>query len=134
MLLSVSQRVDSVVQFLTVLVIFILVLAATYWTTRYIAGYQKGKMKCTNMEMIDSFRISQNKYIQILRIGNQYLAVAVCKDTVTVLTTLEEDEIINPVDVTNQSMKFNEFFEKAKAMVTKDCADTEKETDQDEEA
>ena len=92
MLLAVS-RVDSYAQLMTVLVIFLFVLALTWFVTRWIAGYQKGKSTNTNMELLESFRLSNNKYIQIVRIGNKYLALAVCKDTVTMLTEIPEEEL-----------------------------------------
>lgn len=118
MILTVVSKVDSIVQFLTVLIIFVIVLGATWLTTRFVAGFQKGKMQGGNFEMIDSFRISQNKYMELIRIGNRYLAIAVCKDTVTVLTELSEDEVIrlesSPADT---PVQFEEFFKKAKNLV-----------------
>ena len=45
------------------------------------------------MELLESFRLSNNKYIQIVRIGNKYLALAVCKDTVTMVTEIPEEEL-----------------------------------------
>lgn len=133
MLLSVASKVNSVVQFLTVLIIFVFVLGATWLTTRYIAGFQKGKMRGSNFELIDSFRISQNKYVQILRIGDHYLAVAVCKDTVTVLTELDQDEIVHPEELSaGTQMQFEDFLKKAKGLVKKTgtkAADTHEKDD-----
>lgn len=118
MILTVVSKVDSVVQFLTVLIIFVIVLGATWLTTRFVAGFQKGKLQGGNFEVIDSFRISQNKYMELIRIGNRYLAIAVCKDTVTVLTELSEDEILRPEgSFSDTPMQFEEFFKKAKSLV-----------------
>ncbi|MBP3458298.1 MAG: flagellar biosynthetic protein FliO [Lachnospiraceae bacterium] len=120
MVFTVVSKIDSVVQFLTVLVIFVFVLGATWFTTRYIAGFQKGKMRGNNFESIDSFRISQNKYIQIIRIGERYLAIAVCKDTVTVLAELQKDEIIYPEDLNmGTPIQFEEFLNRAKGLIHK---------------
>lgn len=118
MILTVVSKVDSIVQFLTVLIIFVIVLGATWLTTRFVAGFQKGKMQNGNFELIDSFRISQSKYVQLLRIGDRYLAIAVCKDTVTVLTELSEDALIRPEDGNGDiPVQFEEFFKKAKGLV-----------------
>ncbi len=118
MLLTVASKVDSVVQFFTVLIIFIFVLGATWLTSRYIAGFQKGKMRGNNFEMIDSFRISQNNVVQILRIGQRYVAVAVCKDNVTLLAELSEDEIVIPEGAT-EPVQFDEMLKKAKSLIQK---------------
>lgn len=70
--------------------------------------------------MIDSYRISQNKYIMILRIGERYLAVAVCKDAVTVLTELTEEEIVRSEQQnTGSAMQFDEILKKAKGLAKK---------------
>lgn len=120
MMLTVVSKVDSVVQFITVLFLFVLVLAATWFTTRYVAGVQKGKLKGSNFEVIDSFRISQTKYLQLIRIGDKYLAIAVCKDTVTVLTELSEDSVVFPADIGGDgSVQFEEFLKRAKSLVHK---------------
>lgn len=93
MLLTGGTRTSSVAQFLTLLVLLVVVLGITYFTTTWIAGYQKGQMAASNMEIIETMRLSNNKYVQIVRIGDKYLAIAVCKDTVTVLTELSEEQI-----------------------------------------
>ena len=101
MLLSIHSGIDSVVQFLTVLIMFLFVLGITYFTTRYIAKIQKGQMTNKNMELIDTLRISNNKYLQIVRVGEKYYCMAVCKDTVTMLGEIQKEELIfykNDVD------------------------------------
>lgn len=134
MLLAVVSKLDSVVQFLTVLVIFIIVLGVTWLTTRYIAGFQKGRMRGNNFEMIDSFRLSQTQYAQIVRIGERYLAIAISKDSVTVLTELSEDEIVHPGELSaGTPMQFEEFLQKAKKLVHKsDEKTTEKQEKENE--
>lgn len=120
MLLVTTSTIDSVAQLLTVIVLFIVVLIATWLTTRYVAGVQKGKLSGSNFEMVDTFRLSQNKYVQIMRIGHKYLAVAVCKDTVTVLCELQEDEItFRDEGFTQKAVSFEDFFNKAKEIAGK---------------
>ena len=117
MLLVTTSTIDSAAQLLTVIVLFIVVLIATWLTTRYVAGVQKGKLSGSNFETVDTFRLSQNKYVQIMRIGHKYLAVAVCRDTVTVLCELQEDEItFRDEGFTQKAVSFEDFFNKAKEL------------------
>ena len=110
-----GDPVSSFAQFITVFLLFLAVLALTYFTTRYIAGYQKSRIKTGNMELIESLRISNNKYLQIVRAGNKYLVMAVCKDSVTFLVELKEDElIISQEEAVN--LDFKGFLEKAKQL------------------
>lgn len=112
MLLSTSNSVDSYLQFMTVLIIFVIVLAVTYWTTKWIAGYQKGRLRNTNMELFEAIRLTNNKYIQIIRVGQKYLAVAIGKDSVTMLTEIPEEELILSSGDDDAQAGFKELFEK----------------------
>ena len=128
MLLSVSSGVESVARFITVLILFLFVCVLTYYTTRFTASYQKGRLKTSNIEVIEAFRIANNKYIQIVRIGEKYMAICVCKDTVTLLCELTEDEIIHTGQQDNaMTVDFKELFEKMKQR-----KNTKKQADKDE--
>lgn len=115
MLLSLGDPVSSSAQFITVLLIFLFVVAITYFTTRYIAGYQKNLIRTGKMELVESLRISNNKYLQIVKTGNKYLVIAVCKDTVTFLTELEESELIISQEEA-VGLDFKGLLEKAKQL------------------
>lgn len=110
MILAVSDRTDSYIQFMTVLIIFVFVLAITYWVTKWTAGYQKSRTTGANMEMIEALRLSNNKYVQIIRIGQKYLAVAVCKDTVTMLAEIPEDELSLPEEGMSKASSFKDVL------------------------
>jgi flagellar protein FliO/FliZ len=106
MILLVSEKVDSYLQFLTVLIIFLFVLALTWWVTKWTAGFQKSRTTGANMEIIETLRLTNNKYVQIIKVGQKYLAVAVCKDTVTMLAELPEDDLnLHGDDVPKMSFK-----------------------------
>lgn len=105
---------SSYLQFISVLIIFILVLAATYFVTKWIADYQKGTgLSGKNIEIIDTCRISQTKYIQIVRIGGRYTAIAVSKDQVTSLGDVDEKDLIIK-DETQENVSFKDILEKIK--------------------
>ena len=71
MLLSVTTRMDSYIQFMTVLTLFVFVLIVTYLVTRWIARYQKGRAGLGNLEIVETCRVSPNKYVQIIRAGKR---------------------------------------------------------------
>lgn len=121
MLLALSEGVSSFVELFTVLLVFVFVLAITYATTKWIGNYQKGKINCRNIQVIETYKVTTNKYIQILRIGNKYLAVAIGKDEMSMLMELDENDIM--LDTQEESVKpvdFREIMEKCRARLTKD--------------
>ncbi len=101
----------SYAQFITVLLIFVVVLGITAVVTRWLASYQKQQSVNENIEIIETTRIANNKYIQIIRAGEKYMVIAVCKDTVTMLGEIPEDSLkaTRPV----QNFGFKELLDKA---------------------
>lgn len=116
MLTTGISKVDSAVQLISVLVIFILVLALTLYTTRWIARYQKGQRAGNNIEVVETCPVGNGKYIQIVRLAKTYVAVAVCKDTVTLLAELPKEQIEFPSGDGRTSLNFKELLHKAKAV------------------
>ena len=97
--------------FMVILIIFVLVLAATALTTKWIANYQRQQGAGSNVELIETASLGGNKYVQIVRVGNKYLAIAVCKETVTLLGEIPADQIKINDDV--QRNDFKRLLEKA---------------------
>jgi len=103
---------DSYVQFIVVLLIFIVVLAVTTYVTKWIANYQKQQNVNCNIEVIETTRISNNKYIQIIRAGDTYMVIAVCKDTVTMLGEVPKEQL-KEARPQQLSLNFKEMLERA---------------------
>ena len=112
LLAGVSSGVESFVQLLGILVVFILVLVLTYFTTKWIASYQKGHSYNKNLQVIETLKLTTNKYIQIIEAGDIYLVVAIGKDEVTFLTQLTKDQLKEGTfdDVTTASKQTGENF------------------------
>ncbi len=95
MLLTIgSSRFEAFVQLLTLIVVFAIVLGLTYFATRYVGNLQKEKLSGSNIKVLETLRISNTKYIQIVKIGSKCFAIAVCKDTVTYLCELDEETLV----------------------------------------
>ena len=110
---------SSYAQFITVLVVFVIVLGITAWTTKWIANYQKKQAVNCNIQLLEAARLGNNKYIQIVRVGTRYLAIAVCKDTVTMLAELREDELDLEAVQNAELPGFADLLEKAKEKLPK---------------
>ena len=78
-LAGLNSRWEAFAQLLTLLVVFIFVLALTYFATRWAGNMQKTKMAGRNIQILETMRVSNTKYIQIIKIGSKCFAVAVCK-------------------------------------------------------
>ena len=101
-------------QFITVLLIFVVVLGITAVTTKWIANYQRQQSINENVQVIETTRIANNKYIQIIRVGGKYMVIAVCKDTITMLGEIPEEQLKEERPV--QNFSFKEFLDKASGL------------------
>lgn len=120
MFLAITTRTDSYIQFVTVLLLFVFILAITYLVTRWIAKVQKEKVGTGNLEVIETCRISQNKYVQILRVGEKYLVIAVGKDEIHMLSELSENELIFREEPQGQAPDFAGILERVKKLKEKE--------------
>lgn len=95
-----------------------MILAITYFATRWIANFQKERINSTNIHVIETYKISNNKYLQIIQTGKTYFVIAVCKDTVTYLTQISEEDLEIKPDEPIEPVNFKEILEKAKKITT----------------
>lgn len=88
-----AASLDSFVQLITVLIIFVFVLILTYFTTRWMAGIQKGRSFNRNLKIIETISVGNNKMISIVEAGTKYIVVSIGKDEVNFLTELKEEDL-----------------------------------------
>ena len=99
-MLLLSSAGESFFQLLIILFIFVGVLAVTFYTTKWIAGYQKSHTFNRNLEVIETLKITPNKYIQIVRAGKDtYQVIAIGKDEIVSLGTLTEEQLYETADL-----------------------------------
>lgn len=118
-MILILSSLDSFVQLITVLVIFIFVLIITYFTTRWMAGIQKGRSFNKNLRIIETISAGNNKMISIVQVGEKYLVVSIGKDEVHYLTELKQEELkdlsfMNPDNQNDKQDPFAEIYGRLK--------------------
>ena len=88
-----TSSFQSVMQLIGVVLIFLVVLALTYLTSKWVGGYQRINMKNKNLQIIESIGVGNNKYIALIKAGEEYLVVAIGKDEITMLAQLTEEQL-----------------------------------------
>lgn len=114
-----TSSLESFIQLITVLVIFIFVLILTYFTTRWMAGIQKGRSFNKNLRIIETINVGNNKMISIVAVGRKYIAVSIGKDEVNFLTELTEADLkdlsfLNPDTANTPTDPFADIFNRLK--------------------
>ena len=109
-----SSSLESFLELIGVLLIFVFVLVITYLGSRWMAGYQKMHMKSKNLQIIESIPAGNNKMICLVKAGTEYLVVAVGKDEIHPLATLSEEQLTDfsfkNESVSQKQESFQEIF------------------------
>jgi flagellar protein FliO/FliZ len=105
---------DSIWQLMGLVLLLIVILAAAYFTSKFVGGIKLGQMKNSNFKIIDSYRISPNKALQIIKIGNKFVVISICKDTINYITELDESEVQVRDIGEKQNQSFKQILEKLK--------------------
>lgn len=120
MILSQYSSLQNILELVGVIIIFFIILAAAY-VTSVLVGKTHGTtypVRQRNIKLIESFHISSNQLLQIVKIGNRYFALAVSKNHVELIAEFREDEILIP-ESTDVIMPFQNVFEKVKDKLPK---------------
>ena len=88
-----AATAGGVGQLITVLLIFIFVLALTFFVTKWIANYQKEKAPGENIVILESKRVAPGKLIEVVKIGDRVIAIGIGKDEISYLGDLNEDSL-----------------------------------------
>ncbi|MBO4889532.1 MAG: flagellar biosynthetic protein FliO [Lachnospiraceae bacterium] len=125
-LAGLSDRAEGFTQFLTVILVFLLVLALTYLTTRFVGSYQKVRTAASNFEVIETYKITNGKYLQIVKIGEKYVVIGIGKDSITTICELSPDDIRPVTQAAQPALAFKTILDKAKERIGKGDNENEK--------
>lgn len=115
-----SSTGESIFQLIVVLVCFVIVLAMTYFTTRWIAGYQKTQSINKNLAVSETLKLTTDKYVQLIQVGkDRYFVIAVGKNEITFLGEISQDELKEIPDTSKENIPtiqgdFNDILNKFK--------------------
>lgn len=114
-----SGEMNSILSVISLIFIFVLIVALAYFTTRFIAKHQNNMLNNkSNIRIVESFRIGTNKFIAIVKIGEAFYAIGVGKDEVTMIDKLNPDDLTDFNAIAGESdgvkMDFKEILAQIK--------------------
>ena len=111
---KVPSSSNSIWELIGLVLLLIVILIATYYTTRFVGRAKGNQLRTGNFDLIDSYRISPNKMLQIIKVSGKYLVIAISKDNIEFITELEEDQVtMRDTEATNKQ-SFKNIFDSIK--------------------
>lgn len=93
--------------------VFTLVLIAAYFTAKIVSQKSATFMKGKNIKIIEKQSLGVNKLLYIVNIGGKYYFIATGKNEITLLDTIEKEELNPVIDMKkNITEKFSSYFDK----------------------
>ena len=112
-LISGSSTLANVLQLISLIIVFVIMLVAVYYTTRWLAKSGVIQPRTENISIVETYRVAPNRHIQIVKIGTKYVAIGVGKEEIAYLTELEEDSLhFKPVPDMNETPSFKDILKK----------------------
>ena len=65
-----ADAVMSLLRLISLIIVFIIVLAVTYYVTRWVGGYQKEKYSKGNIQIVEARQLGQNKFIYVAKVSH----------------------------------------------------------------
>lgn len=129
-----SSTISNIAELFGLLLVFVLILVLAYYTSKWVGKNGAGMVtKSQNITIIETLRLSQTKYLQIIKVANKYIVIAVSKDHVEYLTEIDGDQLDSFEGVT-QTPSFKEILSKIKLganVKSKDCDENKNENEKD---
>lgn len=130
--LSSTGSLEGIVQLIVVFIMFLFVLALAYFTARLAGRFQSNIQSQSNMRIMETMRIGNNKYVQIIKIAGRYIAIGVGKDTIEFLTELNEDELNLEAMANTDKGSFKDILSQLQKKKDEDETDETRDTSYDD--
>lgn len=106
------STIENVMQLIGLIIIFVIILVATYYTTKWIGKTGLGQGKNRNISVIETYKLTQNKFIQIVKVGEKYIAIGISKDHIEYLTDVDKDQLLIQEMSGSVNNEFKDVFSK----------------------
>ncbi len=116
---AVASKWEGIFELIVLLGIFALVLVACVWTTRFVAGRQMQRGRSGNFKPIETYQITQNRYLHLVQIGTRYFVVSVTKENISFIAELKEEELVARPEKSGPQRSFKEILSEFKVKVDK---------------
>ncbi len=124
---------SSILSVISLILIFIFIVALAYFTTRFIAKYQNNSMNSrSNIRVIESFRMGSNKFVAIIEVSNNFYVVGVGKEEITLIDKLDSESVSNIKNAQMKDLGKKIDFKEILSQIKNKSVDREHTEDKDE--
>ena len=110
-----AGTLGSIAQIFGMLVAFAVIVAAAYYVSKYFSKYALKTREKSNIKVVETSRITVDKYLQIIEVNGQFFLIGISKNSINLISELDADKIKACIPKEIERFSFKEFLEKAKS-------------------
>lgn len=92
MILAINGR-SFPVEMIFLLVLFVIILYSAYFLTNFLGKAQMNRYNNKQMKIIEVMSVSPQKTLQLIKVGEEYLLIAVSKNDIVFLKTVDKERL-----------------------------------------
>ncbi len=110
-----SKTYNSIGQFFYIFFAIVLVLALSYFSTRFIASAKKSAQNGANIRVIETISMGVNMSIMLVKAGEKCMLLGVTKERITFLAEVSPEDITAPQSEGSFKHPFEKYLEAFKS-------------------
>jgi flagellar protein FliO/FliZ len=104
---ALGNGIESFFKTIYYLLMFALILAATYYVTKFLARKGMGQSKTKHMKLLESMPLGVDKSLHLVKVGTQYFMLGTASKSMFMISELEQDKLFE--EQLNSAIDINEF-------------------------
>lgn len=110
-----AGTLGSIAQIFGMLVAFAVIVAAAYYVSKYFSKYALKTRENSNIKVVETSRVTTDKYLQIVEVGGRYFLIGITKTNISLISEVDGDKIKANLPVETERFSFKEFLDRAKS-------------------
>lgn len=87
------KLITGVLQFIALLILFVIILVAAYYVTRLVGGKTLKNYRGKNIKILEGIMLSKESNLYLVSIGNKYLLLGCNSNHITCLKEVDKDNL-----------------------------------------
>lgn len=101
-----GSTLENALQLIGLVIVFIIILAAAYFTSRLVGTSAVSNLKNRNFKVIETYKVAPNRFLQIIEVSGKFIVIGVSKDHIEYITEINADQVIkNDGEITPLTFK-----------------------------
>lgn len=87
------KLITTVLQFISLLILFAIILAAAYYVTKLVGTKTLKNYKGKNIKVLEGIMLSKDNYLYLVNVGDKYLLLGCSSNHISCLKEMDKDNI-----------------------------------------